>query len=127
VPVASAPAWFLAVAWIGMAVLLAGVLLFLHHLRRIFQRVRSGAPFDITNANRLRWMGFLLLALHAAMSSFAYWLSVMVTRSFETGEVEFGAWFILEPIALFIALVLLALAEVFRRGALLEAEQALVV
>jgi hypothetical protein len=46
--------------WTHTAAALGLMLLFLHYLRRIFQRVRDGAPFDAANAVRLRWLGMLL-------------------------------------------------------------------
>lgn len=75
-PISTVPWSFLALLWSYAAVGGALMLLFLQNFRRIFQRVRDGAAFDVENVVRLR---------------------------------------------------LMALAEVFRRGAVLEHEQSLVV
>ena len=50
----SAPWWLVGVLWTHVAIVLTLMLLSLHHLRRIFQRVRDGAPFDADNALRMR-------------------------------------------------------------------------
>ena len=55
-PIRGAPVWFKVAAWTGSAVVGGLIVLFLYHLRRLFQRVRDGAPFDAQNATRLRWM-----------------------------------------------------------------------
>lgn len=48
----------------------------LHHLRRIFQRVRDGVPFHAEDPVRLRWVGALLLAL-ALLNAVTGFLTVL--------------------------------------------------
>src|SRR5688572_24300071 len=63
VPIARLPWRGVALVWIQLVVGSVLMLFGLYHLRRIFQRVRDGVPFDAHNARRLRWVGLLLLAL----------------------------------------------------------------
>src|SRR5688572_30654589 len=62
-PVVMMPWWFVGLMWMHLTGLCGLLLLSVHHLRRVFQRVRAGAPFDGQNAVRLRWVGLLLIAL----------------------------------------------------------------
>lgn len=126
-PIRMLPGWAFVALWTYMAVSAAVVVMFMHHLRRIFQRVRGGAPFDSENAVRLRWLGILALAtaLLLAASEFAATLTVrdglISDRLVVPLSLSVNGWIV------FFGLVLLALAEVFRRGAELEEEQSLTV
>ena len=127
-PIAMLPWWLVAVLWAHAAAALGLVVLCLHHLRRIFQRARDGAPFDADNAVRVRHLGLALLAL-ALLDALSGLVTALATRgSVVSGGVAVAAGGprVDLPLA-FVALVLIALAEIFRRGAELEAEQALVV
>lgn len=127
-PIPTMPWSFVALLWSYAAVGFGLMLLFLHNLRRIFQRVRDGAAFDPQNVVRLRALGMLLLAFAGLKAIAEVATSIAVRRglapdsnlSVPTG---FHADLTLVPVAL----VLLALAEVFRRGAQLEHEQSLVI
>jgi hypothetical protein len=118
------PAWFNAVLVAGSAVFFALLLMFLHELRALLRRVRAGIPFDAGNATRMRRLGVLLLALYLFFGVFEFWMSAWVVRAL---DVAVGASPRIDLFAVFIALFLIGLAEVFRRGAALEAEQSLVV
>jgi hypothetical protein len=122
------PTWLRVVTWAGNALAVGLILLFLHHLRRLFRRVRAGSPFEPENARHLLWMGMLLLGYHLFESVFFFWVAAVVTRTLEPGSsLELGASLHIDAVVVFIALVLIALAEIFRRGAALEDEQSLVV
>ena len=126
-PIARLPWWLVAVLWTHVAVLLGLMLLCVHHLRRIFQRVRAGAPFDRANALRMRWLGLLLLAL-AVFSAVAELATSLAVRSgLSSGDISVAMQPRLNVPLVFVALVLVALAEIFRRGAELEDEQSLVI
>ncbi len=127
VPMSSAPVGFFGVAWVALAVFAALLLLFLHHLRRLFQRVRAGAPFDPANAARLRWLGILLIGAALWKGVTDAGLSLAISRMLEGGGDRLGTGLNLNLPVILVGLVLIALAEVFRRGAALEEEQALVV
>jgi len=126
-PIAMVPWWLFAILWTHVAAVMALTLLFLHHLRRIFQRVRAGEPFDAENAVRLRWLGFLLLAGAVVGSVAGVATSLAVRSGLASGEVVVPATLGVDLSLVFFGLVLLALAEVFRRGTDLEDEQSLVV
>ena len=127
-PIPILPWSLIAVLWTYTAVAFALILTFLQNLRRIFQRVRDGAAFDAQNAVRLRTLSLLLLAL-AMLNVVAEVATAMVVRRGLEAASSFAvpsglhADLTLVPVAL----VLMALAEVFRRGAELEDEQSLVV
>jgi hypothetical protein len=126
-PVGRAPWWLVAAMTIGVGVGLGMTMYFLYHLRRIFQRVRDGAPFDAENAWRLRRMGLILVA-YAAFWGVFYASMVSWVGGWLRGTdlaVSHGMRFDLKLIVF--ALILMALAEIFRRGGELEAEQSLVV
>ena len=126
-PIVLLPWSIVALIWIELAVGSALMLLFLHHLRRIFQRVRDGAPFDAHNALRLRWLGLLLLAL-AVLAGFAELVTSLSVREWLTrNAIHVSTGLHINGWLVFVALVLIALAEIFRRGAELEQEQSLVV
>ena len=101
--------------------------MFLHHLRRIFQRVRGGAPFDPTNGTRLQWLGILAISL-ALLKGVSEFVTSMAIRGRLIGErVEVPLGLSVDGSLVLFGLVLLALAEIFRRGAALEEEQSLTV
>jgi hypothetical protein len=113
--------------WTYMAIAIALMLSFLHHLRRLLHRTRDGAPFDPDNAGRLRLLGLLALALALLQGAAELFTSLAVNEGLTDGGIRVPAGIHVDgPLVLF-ALVLLTLAEVFRRGAELEHEQSLVV
>jgi hypothetical protein len=126
-PIVRLPWWFVGVLWMHAAVAFGLMLAALHHLRRIFQRVRDGVPFDSQNALRLRWLGTLLLAL-ALFNGVAETITTLaVQRGLTSSIIGVRTGVHVDGWLVFSALVLMALAEIFRRGAELEHEQSLVV
>ena len=126
-PIVLLPWSIVALIWIMVATGTSLILLSLHHLRRIFQRVRDGAPFDAHNALRLRWLGFLLLALAALAAVIDLTTSLATREWLARNGVTVAMGLHMDGSLVFVALVLIALAEIFRRGAELEQEQSLVV
>ncbi len=127
-PISALPWSFLALLWSYAAVVFALMLLFLHNLRRIFERVRDGAAFDAQNVAGLRTLGMLLLAIAGLKAIAELATSAAVRRGLAEGSsltVPTGLHLDLTLVP--VALVLMVLAEVFRRGAELEHEQSLVV
>jgi hypothetical protein len=114
--------------WIYSAAAFGLVLMCLHTLRRLFQRVRDGAPFDAQNALRLRTLGMLLVAL-AVIKGIGDTVTANAVRRglAPDGPLAVQGGVHVDFVLLVLALVLIALAEVFRRGAELEHEQSLVV
>ena len=126
-PIGMLPWGMFVLLWTHAAVALGLMGLALHHLRRVFQRVRDGAPFDERNALRLRWLGLVLLAL-ALFNGVAEFITAMaVRRGLASDSITVPAELHFSAPLIFVGLVLVALAEIFRRGAELETEQALVV
>jgi len=127
-PVSTVPWSFMALLWSYAAASFGLTLLFGHNLRRIFQRVRDGAAFDVQNVVRLRTLGTLLLALAVVKAVAEFATSIAVRRGLATGSsLSVPTGFHIDLTLVPVALVLMALAEVFRRGAELEHEQSLVV
>ena len=126
-PIPAMPWSLLGVLWTYMAIALALMLLFLHHLRRVLHRARAGAPFDPDNTGRLRLLGLLALALALLQGAAEFFTSLAVNEGLKDGAIRVPTSIHVDgPLVLF-ALVLLTLAEIFRRGAELEHEQSLVV
>lgn len=126
-PIAMLPWWLFALLWAHAAAAGGLIVLFLHNLRRIFQRVRDGMPFDAANAMRLRRLGRVLLALALLNGAARLVLTLAVRGNLSAGNVIVPASLDIDMSLVIVALVLIALAEIFRRGADLEAEQSLVV
>lgn len=135
VPLFLAPASFRIASYAGFLVLCAMSLAFLHQLRALFRSARDGAPFDSRNAGRLRWMGLLVVAWHVFTRAFGAWQAPRVLGTIADQSIRLDLPMALDERMLFsfnesvllVALMLIALAEVFKRGAALEHEQSLVV
>jgi hypothetical protein len=127
VPIARLPWSLVGVIWTHAAVALVLTLLALHHLRRIVQRVRDGVPFDADNALRMRALGVLLLALVVFDGVADFATSLALGRELSGGTVTVATRPHIDMPLVFAALVLVVLAEIFRRGAELEREQSLVI
>ena len=109
--------------WAIVAVLLltgAGAalgFLFFRHLYRIVATVGEGDPFVPANAERLRAMGWIVVAVHlivVPLAAIGAWLQTTMERFHANISVSLGG--------LLLALVLFVLARVFREGTRLRAE-----
>jgi hypothetical protein len=99
---------------------MAGVLVIVGRLRRIFATLTAGDPFHPDNVRRLRVIGLMLAALE--LGRYAVWfLSGMFLPMVERDEQG------LSPTAWFSVLVVFVLAEVFREGARLRREAELTI
>lgn len=104
----------------GAALYLAGVLVIVAALRRIFTTLTAGDPFHPDNVTRLRLIGLMLGGLE--LGRYAFW---MVAAWLFSGinkvepSLSFTAWFSV--------LVVFVLAEVFREGARLRREAELTI
>jgi hypothetical protein len=121
------PWWLPAMLWAQAVVGLGLLLLIFHHLRRIFQRVRSGMPFDVQNAIWMRRIGLLFLTLTLFNGLVRLMNSMVVREGMTDSTIGVTGELRLDFGNIFIALVVIALAEVFRRGTELETEQSLVI
>lgn len=105
---------------LSAALYIAGVLVIVNRLRRIFGTLIAGDPFDPENVRRLRVIGIMLIALELsryAGALIAAWIAPHEPS--HTGGVSITAWFAV--------LVVFVLAEVFREGARLRREAELTI
>ena len=127
-PIPTMPWPLLALLWSYAAAGGALILLFLNNLRRIFQRVRDGAAFEAQNVMRLGRLGALLMAIAVLRAVAEFATSVAVRRGLAAGSsLTVPSGFHVDGTLVVVALVVMVLAEVFRRGAELEHEQSLVI
>lgn len=101
-------------------VYMAGVLVIVGRLRRIFATLTAGDPFHPDNVRRLRFIGLMLAALE--LGRYAVWmLSVWLLPNGDEMQpsLSLTAWFSV--------LVVFVLAEVFREGARLRREAELTI
>ena len=105
---------------LAAALYIAGVLVIVNRLRKIFATLTAGDPFDPENVRRLRVIGVMLGALELsryAAALIAAWIAPQEIKP-ATG-VSLTAWFAV--------LVVFVLAEVFREGARLRREAELTI
>jgi len=103
-----------------VALQLAGILIIVGCLRRIFMTLAAGDPFHPDNIARLRLIGLMLAALelgHYAVSAVSLWLTPNLQKL--APSLSLTAWFSV--------LVVFVLAEVFREGARLRREAELTI
>ena len=99
---------------------LAGILVIVGSLRRIFTTLTAGDPFHPDNVARLRLIGLMLAGLE--LGRYAFWMvSVYLLPGINKVEpnLSLTAWFSV--------LVVFVLAEVFREGARLRREAELTI
>ena len=102
------------------ALYLAGILVIVGSLRRIFTTLTAGDPFHPDNVARLRLIGLMLAALELGRYAFwavSAWLAPDLIR--REPSLSLTAWFSV--------LVVFVLAEVFREGARLRREAELTI
>jgi hypothetical protein len=126
-PITMLPWWLFALLWTHLAVVSALSVLFLHQLRSIFRRVRDGDPFDAGNAVRLQRLGWLLGAFAIVKGLAEVATSAAVRDGLASDSITVPLELYIDLRLIFIAFVLGALGEIFRRGTELETEQSLVV
>jgi hypothetical protein len=105
---------------LGAALYLAGILVIVGSLRRIFATLTAGDPFHPDNVARLRLIGLMLAGLE--LGRYAFWaISAWLFSGVNKVEpsLSLTAWFSV--------LVVFVLAEVFREGARLRREAELTI
>jgi hypothetical protein len=105
---------------LAAALYLAGVLVIVGSLRRIFMTLTAGDPFHPDNVARLRLIGLMLAGLELGRYAFlalSAWLLPAVSRA--EAKMSLTPWFSV--------LVVFVLAEVFREGARLRREAELTI
>ncbi len=115
-PTASMATALAAVMLLAAAMMATGFL-FLRAMRRIVDSVGQGDPFVPANADRLRQMGWLLIAIElVAIPASA--LGAWIEANTKNVHLEFS----ISITGFLLALVLFILARVFRTGALMREE-----
>ena len=119
--------WFLySVASEAQALLALFVVL---HLRNIFATICNGAAFTIGNAQRLKWIGIVLLAAYLLAPAWQYLLWAMVANGIIIDLPGFTLTPVFDPSfrALFLGLVILVLSQVMKEAVQLHDEQRLTI
>ena len=122
------PAPGLAIA--AVATVIAGAaaaLLVLVLLRRIFDTMTIGTPFLPQNATRIRWLGFIAIGAAVVEQIIEIALGLLVLNNVSSSGLEIDYHFDLNLGAVFVGLIIVALAEVFRHGTSLQADSDLTV
>jgi hypothetical protein len=104
----------------GASLYLAGVLVIVGRLRRIFATLTAGDPFHPTNVRRLRTVGIVLALLELGRYPMAAALAWLAPQQ-DAARIGFN------PTGWFAVLVVFVLAEVFREGARLRREAELTI
>jgi len=125
-PLGMLPWRLVAILWTHAAAASALMIVALYQLRRLFHRVRDGAPFDADNARRLRWLGLSLLGL-ALVNGLAELVASLALRGLSASGTGVRVGMPIDGSLVFAALVLMALARIFHRGSDLEHDHSLVV
>ena len=107
---------------LGVIGMLAGALVVLHRLRRIFRRLVEGRPFLDENARSLRFIGIAVVAGELALAAFQYLGQRAVAGNLSSAEISFHAAFAPRLTVLLAGLTLLIVAEIFREGIKMRAD-----
>lgn len=106
--------------FVAIGLYLAGVLVILNRLRKVFTTLSAGDPFHPDNVARLRLVGGLLAGLE--IMRYLIWAASL---AFEPGNHHVAPP--INPTGWFSILVVFVLAEVFREGARLRREAELTI
>lgn len=111
----------------GVAVFVTAMLLVLHLLRRLVGSVAAGSPFTDANVSRIRWIGLIAVGAELAHEAFDFWLQIAIRGATEATGLTVSPSWNLDPAALLLGFVIVALAEAFRHGSRLQLESDLTV
>lgn len=92
-------------------------------MRKILGTLRDGSPFNDANVRRMRWLGFLFLALSVISSAYHSTASVVAEQFVDSDGISVLHDIEIQFTPLMFGLILLILAEVFRLGSELEARR----
>ncbi|MDH5372392.1 MAG: DUF2975 domain-containing protein [Acidimicrobiia bacterium] len=122
------PSFGLAIA--AAAAVIAGVVaafIVLILLRRIFGTMVVGTPFLTENVTRIRWLGFIVIGAAVVEQIIQIALGLIVLDNVSSTGLDIAYHFDLNLAAVFVGLIILSLAEVFRYGMTLQADSDLTV
>ncbi|MDF1594839.1 MAG: DUF2975 domain-containing protein [Acidimicrobiia bacterium] len=106
---------------------LAAAFIALILMRRIFSTMMVGTPFLPENARRIRWLGYMVIGGALVEQIIEIGLGLLVLNSISSTGLDIDYHFDLNLAAVFVGLIILALAEVFRHGTALQADADLTV
>jgi hypothetical protein len=113
---------------LGLLICSLGIALWvLWTLRALFRTLREGKPFAPANAGRIRQLGWAVILGEALRSAVIFADSHYVATYFSAPGVRFEARPDFSMLAILHGLIVLAIAEVFRKGTRLEEEQSLTI
>lgn len=101
--------------------LISTFIFILHRLRRVFQTLAAGEPFDLENVHRLRQIGFALIGVVSMQIAFKPLLAMIYPQL----DVNLDLGDLVVPV--FSVLTIFVLSEVFREGARLRHDQELTI
>lgn len=107
--------------------LLAIGLLVIYQLRKIFNTLVDGTPFTIDNVRRIRFIGAAVIAGTLLKGLLHTLIGIYFSNVIQLPGLELNANVKIDFIGIFLGLVILVLAEVFRHGARLQEDQDLTV
>jgi len=110
----------LAAGLVAIALYMAGVMLIVGNLRKIFTTLTAGDPFHPDNVARLRLVGLILAGLE--LGRYVFWVTAAVVMP-GVNRAEVG----LNLTTWFSVMVVFVLAEVFREGARLRQDAELTI
>jgi hypothetical protein len=117
-------------AWLATSaviLMLALALWVIAQLRALFRTVRDGQPFVPANATRVRWIAYAVILGELARSAVVFWGNHYAMIHFSADGLRFDARPHINAFAIIDALIVLAIAEVFRAGTRLDEEHSLTV
>jgi hypothetical protein len=99
------------------------------HLRNIFAAITNGDAFTYANAQRLKWIGVVVLAAYmlAPLWQYFIWAAVINGIDINTAGLTFSPAFDPSYRALFVGLVVLVLSGVLKEAVQLHEEQRLTI
>ncbi len=127
IPVGPGRGDLLVAAFIGAGGFIALVLIGLFHLRQLVHSLRVSHPFIEPNAERLSKIAWLALVVGIWDRVAAFLVELEVSRSFRSEELVLGNYMLFSGDYLLFVLFLFMIAEVFKVGVEMKAEQDLTV
>jgi hypothetical protein len=114
-------------ALLGIFVMFALALFVVGQLRAVLRTLRDSRPFVAANATRIRWIAMAVIAGEVGRALIVYASNSYVTTHFSASGLQFDARPDVNVLTLIHALIILAIAEVFRAGTRLDEDQSLTI
>jgi hypothetical protein len=112
---------------LGLVVMFALALFIVGQLRAVLRTLRDGRPFVPANARRIRWIGWAVIGGEVGRALIMYSSNSFVMTHFSASGLQFDARPDVNVFTLIHGLIILAIAEVFRAGTLLDEDQSLTI